>query len=130
MEQTLAERYAGPPAWRRPVTIAVVAVVAAVALAWLAWAAYQESTPKVESQLVTFTVDGEHVVHADVEVRLSSGASGVSCTVEAVAEDHSVVGELHFTPSDGTNRVTVRTEREATSVDVPGCIAKGQDRPR
>lgn len=130
MEQTLAERYAGPPAWRRPVTIVAVVVVAAVALAWLAWAAYKESTPKVESQLVTFTVSGEHVVRASVEVRVSSGASGVSCTVEAVAEDHSVVGELHFTPVDGTNDVTVRTEREATSVDVPGCIAKGQDRPR
>jgi hypothetical protein len=26
--------------------------------------------------------------------------------------------------------VTVRTERIATSVDVPGCTAQGQDHPR
>ncbi|HEX3932272.1 MAG TPA: DUF4307 domain-containing protein [Nocardioides sp.] len=130
MEQTVAERYAGPPAWRRPVTIVAVVALALVGLTWLGWAAYKESTPKVESQLVTFTVDGEHVVRADVAVRLSSGATGASCTVEAVAEDHSVVGELHFRPVNGTNRVTVRTERQATSVDVPGCIADGQNRPR
>jgi Tfp pilus assembly protein PilW len=130
VDQTVIDRYAGPPAWRRPVTIAVVALIALAGLTWLAWAAYQESTPEVTSQLVTFTVEGEHAVRAEVAVRLASGATGASCTVEAVAEDHSVVGELHFTPTDGTNRVTVRTERQATSVDVPGCIAKGQDRPR
>ena len=35
-----------------------------------------------------------------------------------------------FRPTSGTNTVTVRTEREATAVDVPGCIADGQDHPR
>jgi len=38
VEQTLTERYAAPPAWRRWVTIAAVAVVAVVGLGWLAWA--------------------------------------------------------------------------------------------
>jgi hypothetical protein len=130
VDQLLTDRYAAPPAWRRPVTIAVVALVALAGLGWLVWAAYQESTPKVSSQLVTFSIRGEHAVQAQVDVRLAHGTSGASCTVEAVAEDHSVVGELHFRPVDGTNRVTVRTERRATSVDVPGCIAQGQNRPR
>src|SRR3954454_6702773 len=64
VEQTLTERYAAAPAWRRPVTIAVVAVVALIGLGWLAWAAYDESTPKVESELVTFDVVDEHSVSA------------------------------------------------------------------
>ena len=99
-------------------------------LGWVAWAAYDEATPKVESQLVTFHVAGEHSVSARVDVRLGSGTTGASCTVEALAADHSIVGELHFRPTDGTNQVTVRTERQATSVEVAGCIANGQDRPR
>jgi hypothetical protein len=130
VEQTLTERYAAPPAWRRPVTIAVVAVVALIGLGWLAWAAYDESTPKVESELVTFDVVDAHSVSAQIDVRIASDATGSSCTVEALAADHSIVGELHFRPTSGTNRVTVRTERTATSVQVPGCIATGQDRPR
>jgi hypothetical protein len=130
VEQTLTERYAGPPAWRRGATIAAVAVVALVGLAWLAWAAYHEATPKVQSQLVAFHVVDEHSVTAQIDVRVASGATDASCTVEALADDHSIVGELHFTPTSGTNRVTVRTERIATAVDLPGCIAKGQDRPR
>jgi len=126
----MTERYAAPPAWRRSVTIAVVLVVALVALAWLGWAAYEESNPAVESQLIGFDVVDEHAVIARVDVRLSSGATAATCTVEAIASDHSIVGELHFTPSSGTNEVTVRTERMATAAQVPGCIADGQDRPR
>ena len=130
MDHALTERYAAPPAWRRPVTIAVVIVVALVALAWLTWAAFEESNPEVESQLIGFDVVDEHAVIARVDVRLSSETTGATCTVEAVASDHSIVGELHFTPSSGTNEVTVRTERMATTAQLPGCIADGQDRPR
>ena len=130
VDRTLAERYAAPPAWRRPVTIVAVAALALVALGWLAWAAFEESTPEVESQLVGFEVVDQHAITARVDVRLSSGATGASCTVQALASDHSIVGELHFTPSSGTNEVTVRTERMATAVEVPGCIARGQTRPR
>jgi hypothetical protein len=130
VDPTLTERYAAPPAWRRSVTIAVVVVVALVGLAWLGWAAFEESNPEVESQLIGFDVIDEHAVVARVDVRISSGATGATCTVDAVASDHAIVGELHFTPSPGTNEVTVRTERMATAAEVPGCTAHGQDRPR
>jgi Domain of unknown function (DUF4307) len=130
VDQTLTERYAGPPGWRRPVTIAAVAVVAAAALAWLAWAAFVEATPKVSSQLIGWQVADAHSATARVDVRISGGTTHASCTVQAFASDHTIVGELRFTPEDGTNQVTVRTSRSATSVDVPGCIADGQDQPR
>jgi hypothetical protein len=130
VDRTLTERYAAPPAWRRPVTIAGVVVVAVVALAWLAWAAIGQATPKVESELVSFEVVDAHAVTARVDVRIASGTVHPTCTVQALASDHSIVGELTFTPRSGTNDVTVRTEREATAVNVPGCIADGQDHPR
>jgi hypothetical protein len=130
MDQALSERYAPPPAWRRPVTIAVVVVVAAAALAWLAWAAFVESTPKVHSQLVGWSVVDAHSASAQVDVRISAGTTHPSCTLQALASDHTIVGRLQFTPTDGTNRVIVRTSRAATSVTLPGCLADGQDQPR
>ncbi|HEY3529460.1 MAG TPA: DUF4307 domain-containing protein [Nocardioides sp.] len=130
MDQTLTERYAAAPAWRRRATIAAVAVVALVALGWLLWAAYVESTPKVHSDLVGFQVTDAHAVTARIDVHIASGTTGASCTVQALADDHSTVGELQFRPTPGTNRVTIRTERIATSVDLSGCTADGQNRPR
>ena len=131
VEQTLSERYAAPPAWRRPVTIVVVAVVAAVALAWLAWAAIYQATPKVESNLVGYVVVDAHVTTARIDVTVHDAGSHPTCTVQALASDHSIVGEETFHPTaSGTTTVTVRTQREATAVDVPGCIADGQDHPR
>jgi hypothetical protein len=130
VDQTLTERYAAPPAWRRRVTIGAVAALALVALAWLAWATFEQATPEVESELVTFHVVDAHSANARVDVSIASGAGHPSCTVQALAGDHSVVGELTFTPRQGSNNVVVRTEREATAVTVPGCIADGQDHPR
>jgi fermentation-respiration switch protein FrsA (DUF1100 family) len=130
VDQTLTERYAGPPGWRRPVTIAAVVVVATAALVWLAWAAFVEATPKVSSQLIGWQVVDAHSATARVDVSISGGTTHPTCTVQAFASDHTIVGELRFTTDDGTNAVTVRTSRSATSVDVPGCIADGQDQPR
>jgi hypothetical protein len=130
VNQTLIERYAAPPAWRRLVTIAAVVVVAAAGLAWVAWATFVQATPEVSSQLIGWQVVDAHSATARVEVNISGGARHPACTVQAFASDHTIVGQLQFTPADGTNRVTVRTSRSATSVDVPGCIADGQDQPR
>ena len=53
-----------------------------------------------------------------------------SCTLRAFAEDHTVVGELVFVPEDGRSDQDVRTERRATSVELLGCTAPGQNHPR
>jgi predicted phage tail protein len=130
MEQTLSDRYAPPPAWRRPVTIWACVVVAVVFLTWLAWAAFVQATPKVSSQLNGFEVVDGHRVHAQIAVRLESSAVRPRCSVQALASDHSVVGEQTFTPASGDNSVTVRTDRRATTVDLIGCTAAGQNEAR
>jgi hypothetical protein len=130
VDQPLMERYAAPPRWRRPVTIAAVAVLAAAGLAWVAWATFLEATPAVSSQLIGWQVVDAHSATARVDVSISGGTTHPTCTVQAFASDHTIVGQLRFTPNDGTNQVTVRTSRGATSVDVPGCTADGQDQPR
>jgi hypothetical protein len=130
VDQTLSERYAAPPSWRRPATVAAVAVLAVAALTWLAWAAFVESTPKVHSQLIGWEVVDAHSATARLDVSISAGTTHPVCTVQAFASDHTIVGQLRFTPDDGPNRVTVQTSRTATSVDLPGCTADGQDQPR
>ena len=56
-----------------------------------------------------------------------------TCLVRAFAEDHTVVGELSWTP-DGeaqqSDEVSIRTERRATSVELVGCTTEDQSRPR
>jgi hypothetical protein len=130
VDQALTDRYAPPPAWRRPVTVVVVVAVAVIALGWLAWAAFEQATPEISSTLVGYQVVDSHRATARVQVSLTDRATHPSCTVQAFATDHSIVGELRFTPVAGTNQVIVRTDRRATSVSLPGCIADGQDGPR
>ncbi|WP_295656936.1 DUF4307 domain-containing protein [uncultured Nocardioides sp.] len=126
----LADRYGGTlSVGRRRLLWVVVACVAAVALAWLAWTAWFHATPPVRSQLVGFSVEDDHRTTAEVRVSLDDGVDA-SCTVRAYAADHTTVGELVFTPTDGRNQLVVRTEREATSIESIGCTAAGQPRPR
>ena len=51
----------------------------------------------------------------------------------ALTDPSGPVGELSFTPEYGAHQPverTVRTERRATSVELVGCTAPGERRPR
>lgn len=126
---TTAATYGAPSRSSRRVLFLVAMVVSGFFLVWLAWATWFHSTPSVASSLVSYETNGDHVAFAIVEVDLDPGVTA-DCVVQALAEDHSVVGERHFTPVDGTNRVQVNTERMATSVLNIGCTTAGQPRPR
>ena len=110
--------------------VGVAVLLAVVGLSWLAWTAWFHSTPAVTSEIVTYDVTSDHEVRARVNVRLGDDDVEASCRVRAYAEDHSTVGEVAFTPVDGTNEVVIRTERRATAVEKLGCTAAGQPRPR
>ncbi len=124
----LASRYGRTGPGRGVLAVAGVIVVAF--LAWLAWATWVHATPTVESDLSGFEVVDEHAATASVDVAVHGDAAGVRCLVRAVSEDHTPVGELSWVPTEGRNEVEVRTERRATSVELVGCTAAGQGRPR
>ena len=108
-------------------------VVALAFLGWLGWTTWVHATPDVASQLVTFQVRDEHAATAEVDVRLKNDGVRASCLLRAFAEDHTVVGELSFVPvygADQPQELSVRTERRATSVELIGCTAPGEPRPR
>ena len=109
-------------------------LVGGIALAWVVWAAWVQATPQVQSSLRSFDVVDAHTVRATIAVKTRSQDVRASCVVSASASDHSVVGETTFTVTGtaGTtnHRVSLRTERQADSVDLQGCTAPGQERPR
>jgi hypothetical protein len=108
--------------------LALSALVAAAGLTWLVWTAWFHSTPEVSSEVITYDVVSDHETITTVRVKLQDGVVA-TCRVRAYAEDHTPVGELVFTPTDGTNEVVVRTERRATTIEKLGCTAPGQPRP-
>ena len=127
----LVDRYGAPAPWRRRLLLVACVAVAAAFLGWLGWTAWAHSTPQVESELVGYEIVDEHTATAVVQVKLSDDDVDATCTLRAYAEDHTAVGELAFTPeSSGRTERTVRTERRATSVDLLGCTAPDQNRPR
>jgi len=130
----MSDRYGTDHRGRRRLAIVFSGVLGVVALGWLAWAVWFQSNPDVQSSLNTFDVVDSHTVKASVVVSPKDADVKASCLVRAVAADHSVVGELNFevTGVSGTSHrdVTLRTEREATSVEMVGCTTKDQARPR
>ncbi len=130
----VADRYGAPSPRRRRAVIIASGVVGVVALAWLAWAAWFQSTPSVQSSLRSFEVVDSHSASAVIAVNTSSEDVSANCLVRAFGEDHSVVGELNFkvagVSDTALREVSLRTERKATSVDLVGCTAAGQKRPR
>jgi hypothetical protein len=127
----LSERYGAAPVWRSRLVLGLVVVVVAAFLGWLGWTIWSQVHPKVQSSLINFQVEGEHAARAKLDVQLTSPDVKASCTLRAYAEDHSVVGELDFQPvRSGEMEQSIRTERKATSVELVGCTAPGQNRPR
>jgi Domain of unknown function (DUF4307) len=96
----------------------------------LIWTMFFHANPVVSSELVGWEVVDDQAVTARVDVDIRDDDVAATCRVKAFAEDHTVVGEVSFTPEQGTNQVELRTERRATSVESTGCTAPGQSRPR
>ena len=124
---TTAASYGSPKGARAVLLVGLV--ISGVFLVWLAWAAWFHSTPSVRAVLTGYEFTGEHLAVAHVDVSLDPGVVA-DCVVQAVAVDHSIVGEVHFSPIDGANSIQIRTERAATSITLIGCTAPGQEHPQ
>ena len=131
----LAQRYGSPSRARRLGLVLLGVVLAVGGLAWLLWAGLSQSNPLVQSELLSFNAPKEHSASARITVVRRDSTVVASCVLQATATDHSVVGELDFTvgpgaPTSVTLTKVMRTERQATAVDLLGCTAPGQKRPQ
>jgi len=123
--QTMAERYGDAPRRHQLPLLVTGFVVGLVLLGWLGRAAWLHSTPEVSGRLASYDVVSTHRVRAVVDVSRPGGGS-VTCTVSAQADDHVTVGEDDVTIATGQagevqTTMTLRTDREATSVSVTDC---------
>lgn len=121
----MAERYGGKAPFAKVFPLVAV-VIAVVLVVWFAWAVWDRTDPKVTSHLETWQVVDAHQATAVVIVELAEDTTGATCKLRAYAEDHVTVGEATFEPVDGRQEISIRTEREATSIEKVGCTADGQ----
>ena len=129
----LAQRYGAPAPWRRPALLGALAVVVLTFAGWLTWATLLQASPDVASGELTFEVVDDGTAVAQFVVELSDGDVEATCTLKAYSEDHGLVGQVAFTPvvgAGGRVEQEVATDRRATSVELVGCTAPGQNRPR
>jgi hypothetical protein len=130
----LEQRYRGPSRAYRVVALVLVAALGLTSVGLLGWTVFFHSNPQVQSGLAGFAFNGEHEATADIAVNRESTTTEVFCKLQAIAADHSVVGELTHPVVDGPReqvlRVTIRTERRATSIDLVGCTTAEDPRPR
>ncbi len=122
-----ASRYGDSPGHRalRIVLIGVAAVAFVTGIGWLAW---QHQQNGISTELSSFRVVSDHQVRVRFEVHRSR-TTAVVCTIQALAPDHSVVGELTVTiPAGGSATTdlmpTLRTERRATAVQIASCTRR------
>ena len=131
----LAARYGTRSEGRRRTLVAVVVVVAAAGLSWLVWVMLVHGRPLAQSDINGFETVDQHRTTASFTVVRRDADVVASCLLRAFASDHSIVGELDVTVGPGgdtrqTLERSIRTEREATSVEVMGCTADGQSQRR
>ncbi|MDT0265360.1 DUF4307 domain-containing protein [Streptomyces sp. DSM 44915] len=106
-------------------------VLGAALVAFVAWAGFSYiNETKVSGELTGFTVNSDEEIDVRLAIRKPADVEGV-CTVRAQAEDGLEVGRAEFRfpqQDDSLHRsVTVRTMDRATSAELMGCSAAGQE---
>lgn len=129
----LDERYGrrhrpGWPVW-------VVAVIVAGLAAWTVWAFNAQIHPKVTSALTSYTIENAQRSTATFQVVRANTGVEATCSVQALAKDHTTVGQLSTivplrSATTATFTVTIKTTRKAFAINWLGCTAPGQNAPK
>ena len=120
---------------RRQWPVVVVSVIVAALAAWVVWAFNAQIHPKVTSGLTGYTIDNAQQSTATFDVVRANGSVQATCIVQALASDHSTVGQLAKiiplgSPTKATFTVTIKTTRKAFAINWLGCTAPGQNTPK
>jgi len=124
-DDLLSDRYgrARRPKWLFPI---VAVTLIGIGVAWSVWAALPNVDKPITSQLYGYDVTSDRRVALTVEVHRTDGGKAV-CSVNAQAEDHTIVGERDVEVPDSDEktvlvRTTVETERRAVAGVLKGCV--------
>ncbi|MFT3889047.1 MAG: DUF4307 domain-containing protein [Arachnia sp.] len=104
-------------------TVAVLGAIVLVAIQGL-----EQSNPPVVATVRSFTVTAPTEVSTEIVVQRRNPAEAAVCRLTAQAQSFEVVGEADVDIPPGTEKVTpltttVKTVREATSIEVDSCRA-------
>lgn len=113
----------------------VVSVIVAALAAWAVWAFNAQIHPKVTSGLSKYTIVNAQQATATFDVVRADAGVQATCAVQALAQDHSTVGQLAkiiplTSATKATFTVTIKTTRKAFAVNWLGCTAPGQNSPK
>lgn len=131
----LTERYGRrPSAATRIVAWALIVGLVAGSAGYLGWVVLFHSTPSVQSRLTYFEIPDARTAQAVINVVREDETTQATCRVQAYSADHTTVGQIDIQVFSGPTTqavpVQLRTDRLATSVDLVGCTAPDQARPR
>jgi hypothetical protein len=130
----LSERYGRTNHRQRVVALVLIVVLGATSIGFVGWVALLQSTPQVQSRITYFAFPDDNTAVARLTVVRESESTIATCRLEAVSEDHMLVGETDITVTTGPTtqsvEVTIPTERRATTVTTDGCTTNEQSRPR
>ncbi|MEO9325662.1 DUF4307 domain-containing protein [Nocardioides sp. C4-1] len=128
----LAARYGTRPGWHRWALVALGGALALGAVAFFVAFLPSLASPPVSSGNLTYDVVDDRTAVATFSVDLDDDVDEATCTLKAYAADHTLVGNLAFAVPAGSSRVeqSIATASRATSVELVGCTAPGQNRPR
>lgn len=120
----LRDRYGIRPRRQPGPFAAVAAVVALALLIWTGWAVWRHADGITQGQVTSFDVTSPHQVRVTLDIGIPGGGTA-ACTVEALAGDHTLVGQatVRVTSHSGhaVRILVIRTERAATTADVVAC---------
>ncbi|MDQ3156608.1 MAG: DUF4307 domain-containing protein [Actinomycetota bacterium] len=112
---------------RRPWLFPVIAAVGiTLGIVWAVWAATADKP--FSARLYGYEVISDHKTTVKLDIHLPKPRE-LECTVQAQAEDHSVIGERTITiPSSARKAIrtttNITTERRAVTGVLKGCIVR------
>lgn len=96
--------------------VAYAFAISIVGLLWIFWAGLHHANPPINSQLISFEVTGEKEISLRYSINRTSSDQVVICTLKALDQDKSVVGQIDDTiPAGGrtSQRIVVIPTRSA-----------------
>src|SRR5215213_5387015 len=96
-----------PGRTNRLVAGVLVGALLVSAAGFLSWTVLFHGDPEVQSQVTSFDVVSEHEARVQLQVVRKNRTTEAVCRLQALAEDHTVVGEVTVPVLDGAEDQTL-----------------------
>jgi hypothetical protein len=95
-----------------------------IGLLWVFWAGLHHANPAISSQLISFQVTGEKEISVRYSINRNDPNQVVICTLKALDQDKSVVGQIDDTIPSGERSSEQTTAIPTRSAPVTASIAR------